>query len=170
MDERKCILNVEMGNADSRNRPAGSGFILFSVDHSKLLLVQDANTKKWGFPKGHMEDYDASDYQTAVRECQEETGLKESDYEVFPGTFHLGVYTFRYATMIRTKKLTKGPNSEIHDLQWVPVQTILSENDLDTNRPLRLWKMDMAHPESLPSQLFAKFSKTHTRRGGRRTL
>ena len=147
-----------MGNADSKEPAVGAGFILCSNDHSKLLMVQDARTEKWGFPKGHREPTDASEIHTAIRECAEETGLQESDYEILPGTMMYNSYLFWYAKLkgsYRYTSLAKGPNSEIRALQWMPVEEILRKNTLSINRYTRLWKEDMAHPSSKASQLFA---------------
>lgn len=58
---------------------SGAGFILLTTDF-RILVIQDAKTKKWGFPKGHREDVDASDVDTAIRELQEETGLAPETY------------------------------------------------------------------------------------------
>lgn len=172
-----------MGNADSKERTPveGSGLILFSSDHSKLLLVRDANYKKYGFPKGKHEEIDASELETATRECKEETGLDAEDYIVFPGSFRLGKYSYRYATLIgdsSTKVLKKGPNSEIHSLLWVSLDTLLrgeTPKEMEFNMPLRFWISDIRHePTSQASQLYRTYlekrarKRTQTRRRNRR--
>ena len=159
-----------MGNADSKEPAVGAGFILFSDDHSKLLLLQDERTGKWGFPKGHREPTDASDIQTAIRECTEETGLKESNYEILPGTLMYHSYLFWYAKLRGYRPLTKGPNSEIRDLQWIPVEDILERDMFPTNRYLRSWKYDMLDPASKARQMFRKhFEPARTRQSVRKT-
>jgi len=40
----------------------------------KILIVKNRNSKTWGFPKGHVE-FGENEYQTALREVYEETGL-----------------------------------------------------------------------------------------------
>lgn len=40
----------------------------------KILIVKNKNSKTWGFPKGHVE-LGETEYQTALREVYEETGL-----------------------------------------------------------------------------------------------
>ena len=161
-----------MGNADSKDRPVGSGFILFSNDHSKLLLVQDAHTKKWGFPKGHMESFETSDVQTAIRECQEETGLKEGDYEILPGTLMYNSYVFRYARLkgsYLSKTLIKAPDSELLDLKWISLDDILRNTKLSMNIYIRTWRTEMQDPTSYASQLFAKQFDTQKKRRIRKT-
>ena len=161
-----------MGNADSKDRPIGSGFILFSDDHSKLLLVQDAHTKKWGFPKGHVEISDSSDIHTAIRECNEETGLKESDYEIMPGAIIYNSYNFRYARLkgsYISKTLVKGANSEILDLRWISLEDVLWNRKRDTNMYLRSWIAEMKDPKSQAKHLFLKHFDTLNRKRVRKT-
>ena len=63
-----------------------AGFILFRrsqpLKEIEYLLIQ-SSSGKWGLPKGHVEK-DESNYQAAVRETQEEVGLKAKDYKVIP--------------------------------------------------------------------------------------
>ena len=47
------------------------GLIIFD----RSLVLRRTKTAKWVFPKGHVERRESA-VQTAVRECQEETGLR----------------------------------------------------------------------------------------------
>jgi 8-oxo-dGTP pyrophosphatase MutT (NUDIX family) len=60
----------------------GAGIILFDKDDLSLLLVKDTKSKKFGFPKGHYEEYDKTPFETAIRELNEETGLTIEDIEL----------------------------------------------------------------------------------------
>ncbi len=52
-----------------------AGIIVFN-SHGDVLVVQDAVTKKWSFPKGAAECQDQEEpLVTAIRECYEEVGL-----------------------------------------------------------------------------------------------
>jgi len=53
----------------------GAGIQLFNG--KELLMVQGLRSGRWGFPKGHREDFDADWRATAVREIREETGFEE---------------------------------------------------------------------------------------------
>ena len=53
----------------------GAGIQLYKGE--KLLMVQGLRSGRWGFPKGHREDFDADWRATAVREIREETGFEE---------------------------------------------------------------------------------------------
>ena len=129
----------------------GAGLILLSSDLSSILLVHDARSSKWGFPKGHRENYDKSDLDTAIRECREETGIEPEDYivhnEVFKVSKGSQSYLFRYAVMKQEKhkvRILAGPAYEISDVQWIPIQHLLSaQNVLDGNKYLRTWISDI---------------------------
>jgi len=128
----------------------GSGFILLSHDLKKMLLVHDTRSKKWGFPKGHREETDANDLDTAVRECHEETGLTTNDYMVHNEPFRVSKgsqsYIFRYAVLHEHSRTRIHSSSlqEISELRWVPVSEILAANSvLDGNKYLRSWIADV---------------------------
>lgn len=127
---------------------AGAGLILLSSDLTSTLLVCDARTGKWGFPKGHREDSDSSDLATAVRECHEETGLVSDDYIVYDDVFKINkggsAYLFRYAVMKGERRLRAGPAYEIGGLEWVSLQTLFgAQNIIDGNKYLRTWTADV---------------------------
>ena len=130
---------------------AGAGFILLSSDLSTTLLVHDTRSQKWGFPKGHREPTDASDLETAVRECYEETGLTSEDYSVHSEVFKVSKgshsYNFRYAILhdeTRKSNIVPGNKNEVAGLQWVPLKQLLNAtNILDSNKYLRTWISDI---------------------------
>jgi len=128
----------------------GSGFILLSNDLKKILLVHDTRSKKWGFPKGHREEIDTNDLETAVRECHEETGLSKNDYIVHNESFRVSKgsqsYIFRYAILSENSRTNIHSTSlqEISELRWVPVSELLGANTvLDGNKYLRSWIADL---------------------------
>ena len=149
---------------------AGAGFIVLSSDLTATLLVNDTTSQKWGFPKGHREPSDASDLETAVRECYEETGLTSEDYIVLPDTFKVSKgshsYNFRYAILRDEKKKTKivpGSVHEIAELQWIPIQQLLdAKHILDGNKYLRSWVSDIRSNASKKSvHLFKSVLQQH---------
>lgn len=130
---------------------SGAGFVLLSSDLQSVLLVHDARSNKWGFPKGHRENYDKDDLATAKRELLEETGIREMFYTVHKETFKIkkgsGSYVFRYAVLNedeRNIRLFPGPTYEIKGLAWIPVHELLEAlHVLDGNIYLRTWLDDM---------------------------
>jgi 8-oxo-dGTP pyrophosphatase MutT (NUDIX family) len=61
----------------------GAGIILRNAK-GQVILVRDARSGRWGFPKGHPEPEDKKNpINTAIRECGEETGLQPlTDYVI----------------------------------------------------------------------------------------
>jgi len=130
----------------------GAGFILLSNDLTSVLLVHDARSQKWGFPKGHRESADSSDIETATRECFEETGYYPDTYTIYPESFKINKgshsYLFRYARMNiciePDATLYGGDGREIDDVRWVPIRVLLeADNVLDGNKYLRTWVTDL---------------------------
>lgn len=121
---------------------AGAGFIIITPDF-RVLLVQDAKTKKWGFPKGHREVEDTDDLQTAIREVQEETGIQSTSYIVENSPFRItkgsSSYIFRYAIMNQQSGYIQNCK-EISRIQWIPILDLMQNPDkLDGNKYLRTW-------------------------------
>ena len=116
---------------------AGAGFIILSPDLLALLLVHDARSGKWGFPKGHRETIDKSELETASRECLEETGLAAEHYTVCTDVFKISKgsqsYLFRYAVLNdeACKNAVKpGPSYEISEVQWLPIKHLLEAHSV----------------------------------------
>lgn len=127
---------------------SGAGFILLSSDCTSTLLINDARSGKWGFPKGHREQMDANDIETAVRECREETGLVPDDYVVINKPFRVSKgsqsYLFRYAIAKENVRPRPGPAYEIRDIRWIPLVDLVQANNLiDGNKYLRSWIADI---------------------------
>lgn len=140
---------------------AGAGLILLTPDF-RVLLVQDAKTQKWGFPKGHRETFDENDVQTAIREVQEETGILPFSYTLQEPGFRItkgsSSYIFRYA-ILHSQSMGAIQNAkEISRMQWTPILDLLQNPDsLDGNKYLRTWieNIRMAAPRR-DTQQFTK--------------
>ena len=77
-----------------------AGFVVYRrlppQNKIEFLLMRSATGKQsWGPPKGHTEANE-SEYQTACREMNEETGLKERDVKVTPDLKYEIRYTKHY--------------------------------------------------------------------------
>ncbi len=88
----------------------------------EFLIILQARSKKWSFPKGHTEAFE-SELQTAVRELKEETGLSANVYESINGTLN-----YRVGTVMKKKvKLFLGivtgepslTSKEVLTYRWV---------------------------------------------------
>ncbi len=124
----------------------GAGLILLSPD-LKILIVQDARTGKWGFPKGHRELQDNSDLETACRELLEETGIRPDSYTVHEPSFRItrgsSSYLFRYASAVQEEGRIQNAR-EISQIAWIPFQALINPPaEFDGNKYLRTWIDDM---------------------------
>ncbi len=101
----------------------GAG-IIFITPKNKILLLQKKN-KKWTFPGGHAELYEAP-LETAMRECVEETGKVVSRNQL------KDVLTFVrkketkpvYSFIARTKEFEPKLSSEHKNYKWFKIDHI----------------------------------------------
>ncbi len=59
-----------------------AGLILFKKEKNNRAYLLLENNGKWGFPKGNINENE-SDLNAALRECEEETGIKK--IKIIPG-------------------------------------------------------------------------------------
>ena len=119
----------------------GAGLILRNNKHH-IILVRDARSGRWGFPKGHPEHVDKKNpINTAVRECYEETGLQPNvDYTIDVLTAkRIGkrLY-FSGVCLSELFDKTKMPAGEISDVRWWTVEE-MNNNEHVLNSDLRCW-------------------------------
>lgn len=90
------------------------------MNGNNVLLVQNLRSGNWGFPKGHREPTDTTWRDTAVREVEEETGLKENiDYVICSDKPDLwGKRPYWTATGLRWGPLRMN-TSEHRAIRWV---------------------------------------------------
>ena len=144
----------------------GAGLILFTPDF-KVLLVQDAKSKKWGFPKGHREETDESDILTAQREVLEETGIPHTSYTIYDHPFRVirgsASYIFRYAILKSYDIMGAIQNrNEIGGLQWISlVQFYMNPDCVTGNKYLRTWISDIVMHAERKTYLTLQALTTH---------
>lgn len=82
---RQRLPSPHKGELSQTKRQIVAGFIIFrrTYEGVKFLLLYKRGTY-WNFPKGHFEFGEWS-FDAALREVEEETGLKKSDLRVVPG-------------------------------------------------------------------------------------
>jgi 8-oxo-dGTP pyrophosphatase MutT (NUDIX family) len=124
----------------------GAGLILLTPD-LKILIVQDAKTGKWGFPKGHREPHDSGDLETACRELLEETGIRPESFKLYEPSFRItrgsSSYLFRYG-VIPCEEGAVQNFREIAQVAWIPFFALISPAaEFDGNKYLRTWIEDM---------------------------
>lgn len=113
------------------------GAIILKIENEDLfvLLVKQINNE-WGFPKGHVENHDLNEYETAIREVKEETNLDIKIYRNSP--IYKSIYTpfenckkevlFFVSKAISNK--IKQQHSEVSEIRWVNIE---KANDLLTH-------------------------------------
>jgi 8-oxo-dGTP pyrophosphatase MutT (NUDIX family) len=118
----------------------GSGVQI--MNDKSVLLVQNLKSGNWGFPKGHREPIDKTWRDTAVREVEEETGLKENiDYVICSAAPDLwGKRPYWTATALRTGPLRVNV-SEHRAVRWMVVQSL---KHYDLNYDLSYWYLQGA--------------------------
>ena len=80
------------------------GFVLFrQIEKNRYYLLMHYKAGHWDFPKGHIEQGETQ-VQTAVRELEEETGIK--DVAVVPGFKFEYSYEFGKNNNKKSKKVT----------------------------------------------------------------
>ena len=120
------------------------GAVVFSraPEGLRFLLIKNRRSANWGFPKGHVENYETAE-QTARREVREETGLRirllpgfscQSEY-VISGVIEKSVTIFLAEAPDRRITVQEA---EIEDYLWVDyhkaMQMLKFDNDRNTMR------------------------------------
>lgn len=119
----------------------GSAWIL-SPDRCNALLIHHVKLDRWLQPGGHVDESDETPAVTALREAEEETGLKVSliKEEVFdidihsipekkgiPKHFH---YDIRF--LMKAETLDMDMNTvELKGIKWIPLNSLQDDQTLD---------------------------------------
>jgi len=118
----------------------GAGVILVQMTDSDphFLLLRGTESGIWSFSKGHPELCDRnSPLRTAVRETQEETGLRCGlDYDIMGDALRFGKRPY-WIGVVRDNQVPICLTAREHDnYGWFTVSEIL---DLNTNCDVRTW-------------------------------
>lgn len=118
------------------------GAVVYTKSDRELefLIIKHKSGEHWGFPKGHVE-VGESEYETAIREVNEETGLNIELREGF-------TYRMKYSPKVGTikevvyfvglskDKSVKCQESEISDHQWLTLKDAIDLVTHDNSRKL----------------------------------
>lgn len=107
--------------------------------NNKILLVYGYKSKKWGFPKGHME-YGETEEQTAQRELYEETGIY-LDYTHLTKKIRFKNNIYFIVKLENSKKVHININDsiEIELCRWFTIDEISNLKMEECNFGLKIW-------------------------------
>ena len=108
-----------------RNPLEAAGAAIFAEDGSVLLMRENYDRRRWGFPGGALEPGETPD-QAVVREVREETGL-EVRVDAYVGSYSLAdsslvAHLFRCTIVAGTPAVPE--TGEIADVGWWPVDAV----------------------------------------------
>jgi 8-oxo-dGTP pyrophosphatase MutT (NUDIX family) len=110
-----------------RARIYGAIICCKTSERTSYIMVQGRYTGKWSFPKGHLNKYELP-YDCALRELEEETGIKMKVEPVKSGRVGYGMY---YLFEVEDElQLHPMDSNEIINTRWVTLEEM---NDLALN-------------------------------------
>lgn len=106
------------------------GCCILNEQLDSILLVQDATSKTWSFPRGKI-GKDEDDVKCAIRECYEETGLDLSNH-IRPDKYmntnmqgkQIRIYFCTDVAMNVVEKFKPMSTFEIKDMKWFSVKSL----------------------------------------------
>ena len=115
-------------------KEASAGGLVIRRDargHIDLLLIQQRGHKGWGFPKGWIEPGESPE-QTAVREVEEESGVRAEIICPLPSTryFYVNREKRRVAKTVYwflMKYVGEGDQTHAHEVvavEWLPLEQV----------------------------------------------
>jgi 8-oxo-dGTP pyrophosphatase MutT (NUDIX family) len=125
-----------------------SAFVL-SPDGNQLLLIFHGKLKRWLQPGGHVEPSDDNILLAAIREVEEETGLRKLS-PIGPGLFDVDIHTiparkqdpehlhFDARILLQAIDLDFKAGSDALDAKWVPLEEVNAiESDASVMRAVQ---------------------------------
>ena len=114
------------------------GGVLFTRQENTIrYLIIRHLAVHWGFPKGHMKDYE-SEQDTAAREVLEETGVEFEFYSNFREETHYKLKSGNMKNVVyfmgrRTGGKEEPQENEISEVRWVPLTDAIILLTYDTD-------------------------------------
>src|SRR3990167_4532540 len=132
---------------------AGGIILKQDEDGPRILVTQHSKHKGWDFPKGHREIYE-SEEQTALREVEEETGVKAEIVEKVGETkyfyYEEGERVLKTVAFYLMKYVSEGEATtafEVSGTKWLPPEKV--EAQLTFKDTKELWREIVSRIKSL---------------------
>ena len=123
---------------------AGGIVVKQDEDGPRILVTQHSKHKGWDFPKGNREIYE-SEEQTALREVEEETGVKAEIIERVGETkyfyYEEGERVLKTVAFYLMKYISEGEATtafEVSGTKWLPPDEV--EDQLTFKDTKELWR------------------------------
>ena len=129
------------------------GIILYNTNEKKFCLVHGKKSKKWGFPKGHMEKGETEKI-TALREFYEETGFQLSPLielnkkYIVKNNIYFQVSIENLNELIKVEDTIPDQN-EIEKYEWFFIEDILTMNIKNLNFGLKTFILNKKYEENI---------------------
>lgn len=148
----ECINNCEEFKKLMEKKPLprariyGAIICCRTANRTSYIMVQGRYTGKWSFPKGHLNKYELP-YNCALRELEEETGIRIRREPVKSGRVGYGMY---YLFEV-SEELPLHPrdSNEIMNTRWVTLEEM---NDLSLNSDASAFKRLMDANEEIMNE------------------
>jgi NADH pyrophosphatase NudC (nudix superfamily) len=119
---------------DLYNNVASAVGVIITNDNGEVLFEKRAKEPRKGFyvvPGGFV-DADETGEQAAIRECEEETGVRPQQVRYlcsFPNTYEYKGIVYKTCDMFFTARLPRGialcaQESEVAGFMWIPVHSV----------------------------------------------
>lgn len=120
----------------------GCGVILFDNYMNNMVIVKQVESKKWGFPKGHLVNTCEQHFKCAKREMYDETGINLDCVSYMKyGTIILNQRLFYILSLKKMIKFHLKPidKGEISESKWIDINSLISsfEDENEMNKTLR---------------------------------
>lgn len=130
-----------------------AGIILINKE-GYILLIKGRTSLKWGFPKGYIEEGETIK-ECAIREFNEETGLKFEGNEIYNGIFTATncEYLIVHLQISNLQKVSEIDTKEIIDVKWFKQKHI---KNLDKNKGLLIYYEQFIKPKYVKNKKKSK--------------
>lgn len=133
------------------------GIILFDNTMNNILIIYQNESKKWGLPKGKMEEHEIENkkyFDCAKRELQEETGIMITAHRYKKiKTIIIKNKLFYIIQILKNFNTTQKPldKTEIGNIQWININNVHNfVNETQCNITLKIFSQMMFNDYSKP--------------------